>query len=59
MKKIRITQELPINLKFRPVKGKVYDVYAEGVQYVRKAYFIIVGGIQVGVLEGECEVVNE
>lgn len=58
--KIRIEREIPIDPKYRPEVGGVYEVIGEKNDSRGKLFFIEVNGQKVGVYKrGECEVVPE
>lgn len=62
MKRIRITVDIPVAEGNRPKIGSTYEVNSEETQPLRrssrKIYFITVNGIEVGVYDNECEVVD-
>lgn len=58
--KIRIKREIPVEPKYRPEVGGVYEVIRENVASGGRLFFIEVNGQEVGVYErGECEAVPE
>lgn len=57
--KIKIMQEVPVNLRLRPRVGDIYDVVRieeRGRIYV---YFIMVNGFEVGILSRESKIIAE
>jgi len=62
MKRIRITADIPVAEGNRPKIGSTYEINSEeeyrGRKLSRKIYFITVNGIEVGVYDNECEVVD-
>lgn len=56
--KIRIKEELPVAEIVRPEVGSVHEVVGKSKPPMKSMYFIQMGGAQVGVEPGECEVVE-
>lgn len=58
--KIRIKREIPVDPKYRPEVGGIYEVIGEKNTSSGKLFFIEANGQEVGVYKrGECEVVSE
>lgn len=56
--KIKIKEELPVAEIVRPKVGSVHEVVGKSKPPMKSMYFIQMGGAQVGVEPGECEVVE-
>lgn len=57
--KIKIKEELPVAEIVRPKVGSVHEVVGKSKPPMKSMYFIQMGGAQVGVEPGECEVVEQ
>ena len=57
--KIKITKELPVEPKYRPEVGGVYEVVRQAPGQYGTTLFIEVGGVEVGVLGREYEPATE
>lgn len=58
--KIRVEQDIPACGAKKPEVGGVYDVVtADPPEKFRRAYFIEVDGLLVGVFSSECTIVEE